>query len=104
MSEHLLKKIPLFSGLDDATLEELSGYLKKETYHPHHTIFWMNERGDNLYIIASGKVQICYIDEEGQEVTLNTIGPGSFFGELSMIDGGPHTATARAEEDTELLT
>lgn len=104
MSEHLLKKIPLFSSLDDATLEELSGYLKKETYPAHHTIFWMNERGDHLYIILSGRVQICYIDEEGQEVTLSTIGAGSFFGELSMMDGGPHTATARAAEETELLT
>jgi CRP/FNR family cyclic AMP-dependent transcriptional regulator len=104
MSENLLKKVPLFADLDDAALKELSGYLKKEACPPHHTIFWMNERGDQLYIIVSGKVQICYIDEDGQEVTLNTIGAGSFFGELSMIDHGPHVATARAVEETVLFT
>src|ERR1043165_5067673 len=103
MTETLLKKIPLFTALDDATLKELSGYLKREKYEPHQTIFWMNERGDHLYIIVSGKVLICYTDEEGQEVTLTFLSPGSFFGELSMIDGGPHTATARAVEETVLL-
>ncbi|WP_170234205.1 cyclic nucleotide-binding domain-containing protein [Segetibacter aerophilus] len=104
MSENLLKNVPLFSSLDNTTLEELWGYLKKEIYPPHHTIFWMNEKGDQLYIIASGRVQISYIDEEGQEITLNIIGPGSFFGELSLIDNGPHVATARTVEETALLT
>ena len=64
----------------------------------------MDERGDHLYIIQHGKVQISYIDEEGREITLAILGPDSFFGELSVIDGGPHTATARTIEETVLLT
>lgn len=104
MNVSLLKKIPLFAALDDPALEELITYLKKETFAPNHTIFWMDEKGDHLYIIISGKVQISYTDDEGHEVSLAVLAPGSFFGELSVIDGGPHSATARAIGETVLLT
>lgn len=104
MNINLLKNIPLFSSLDNDSLSELAGYLEKHTYPPFHTIFWMNERGENLYIIQSGRVAISYTDEQGREIELNTLRPGSFFGELSLIDGGPHTATARTIGETVLLT
>ena len=104
MNVSLLKKIPLFTALDGADIEELATYLKKETFGPNHTIFWMDEKGDHLYIIESGKVQISYNDENGRENTLAVLGTGAFFGELSLIDGGTHTATARTMEETVLLT
>ncbi|MGZ3957823.1 MAG: cyclic nucleotide-binding domain-containing protein, partial [Flavisolibacter sp.] len=104
MNINLLKNIPLFSSLDNDSLSELAGYLEKHTYPPFHTIFWMNERGENLYIIQSGRVAISYTDEQGREIELNTLRQGSFFGELSLIDGGPHTATARTIGETVLLT
>ncbi len=104
MNVTLLKKIPLFARLDETSLEELAGYLKKETYSPYQTIFWMNEKGEHLYIIEYGKVQISYIDDDGREVTLTILGPDSFFGELSVIDGGPHSASARTLGETALLT
>lgn len=103
MDINALKNIPLFSGLNQPALEDLSVHLRKETYAPNHTIFWMDERGENLYIILSGKVKISYIDDEAHEITLATLSTGSFFGELSVIDGGPHTATARTVNETVLL-
>ncbi|HEV7621021.1 MAG TPA: cyclic nucleotide-binding domain-containing protein, partial [Flavisolibacter sp.] len=105
ISEYLsfLQKIPLFAGLDYAGLAELATYLERETYPAHHTIFWMDEKGDHLYIIQNGKVQISYHDESGREITLATLNPGSFFGELSLIDGGTHTATARTITETTVL-
>jgi CRP-like cAMP-binding protein len=104
MNENILKKIPLFSALNNKGFAELAVYLKKETYPPHHTIFWMDENGDHLYIVLNGKVHIGYTDENGKEITLNMLGPGSFFGELSLIDGGLHSATARTMHETVLLT
>jgi CRP-like cAMP-binding protein len=104
MNKALLKKIPLFASLDNEALGELSLQLQKETAEPRQVIFWMNEKGDHLYIIQKGKVQISYTDEDGKEIILSVLGPGSFFGELSLIDGGPHTATARAVDETTLLT
>ncbi|GAC1426893.1 MAG: hypothetical protein NVS1B13_17270 [Flavisolibacter sp.] len=100
---HFLKKIPLFSSLDEASIHELAGYLKKETFPAHHTIFWMDEKGNDLYIVQKGEVHIIYHDETGKEISLATLTAGSFFGELSLIDGGTHTATARTATATDLL-
>lgn len=104
MNESLLKNIPLFASLDNKALRDLAGTLKKEVRPAHQVIFWMNEKGDQLYIVQKGNVQISYTDDDGKEAILAVLGPGSFFGELSLIDGGPHTATARTVNETTLLT
>lgn len=103
MSVHLLRKVSLFKDLSPEDILSLSAYFKKETCKPAHTIFWMDENGDHLYIIEKGNVQILYNDENGREHQLALLEPGSFFGELSLIDGGPHTATARAVGEVSLL-
>jgi len=104
MDRNFLKKIPLFAELTDDDLDELASTLNHTTVAPHEHIFWMDELGDCLYIIQSGQVQISYTDEKGEDIVLGRLKPGEFFGELSLIDGGPHTATARALTETVLLT
>src|SRR5215203_2519539 len=103
MSVDLLRSIPLFASLDPEELTGLAELLKKQAYSRHDTIFWMHEKGEHLYIVESGTVRISYTDKEGQETDLATLREGSFFGELSLIDGGPHSATARAASETVLL-
>ncbi|MER3469942.1 MAG: hypothetical protein C4330_01055 [Chitinophagaceae bacterium] len=100
----VLQKIPLFASLNEVASQELSTFLKKESYPAHHTIFWINEKGDHLYIILEGKVQISYTEDEGKEIHLNVLQEGSFFGELSLIDNGPHSGTARTTTETTFLT
>lgn len=104
MDRNFLKKIPLFAELTDVDLDELASTLNRTTIAQHQTIFWMDESGDRLFIIQSGQVQISYTDENGEDIVLSRLKPGDFFGELSLIDGGPHTATARALTETVLLT
>lgn len=104
MDTGFLKQIPLFAALDEEALEELTAYLKEEVFPPHQTIFWMDEKGDHLYIVLEGKVRISFTDDRGQEITLGILGAGGFFGELSMIDGGVHSATARCMSETKLVT
>jgi CRP/FNR family cyclic AMP-dependent transcriptional regulator len=103
MSVDLLRSIPLFDSLNHEELTGLAELLKRQAYSKHDTIFWMHEKGDHLYIVESGIVRISYTDKEGQETDLATLKEGSFFGELSLIDGGPHSATARAATETVLL-
>jgi CRP/FNR family transcriptional regulator, cyclic AMP receptor protein len=104
MDRNILRKIPLFAELTNDGLDELASTLNRTTIAPHEHIFWMDELGDRLFIIESGQVQISYTDENGEDISLGKLKPGEFFGELSVIDGGPHTATARALTETVLLT
>ena len=104
MTPEMLREIPLFATLSPEELENLLKKLKKEKHPPNTVIFWMDEPGDKLYVIEKGQVRISYSNEEGKELTLSTLGDGSFFGELSLLDGGPHTATARTIKETSLLT
>src|SRR5947209_6084751 len=99
-----LKEIPLFSSLSTEDLGQLAPLLESHTHPAHHTLFWMNERGRCLYIITEGNVEISYTNEEGEEVSLAVLGRGAFFGELSLLDGEPHSATARTGVPTRLLT
>ena len=104
MERDFLKKISLFAELTDEDLDALAITLDHNTVAPNKPIFWMDEVGDRLFIIQSGQVQISYTDEKGEDIVLSRLKPGDFFGELSLIDGGPHTATARTLTETDLLT
>ena len=104
MTPKTLREIPLFATLSPEETEELLKQLERNEYRPHAVIFWMDEPGDKLYIIEKGQVQVTHTNKDGREQTIATLGEGAFFGELSLLDGGPHTGTARATTDTILLT
>lgn len=99
-----LSAIPLFAELSPAEQAALAGLLKPHSYPAHQSIFWIGDAGSQFFIVRQGRVAMVYPDETGQEAVLGVLGPGEFFGELSLLDGGPRTATARAETDVELLS
>ncbi len=98
-----LCSVPLFAGMDDAELEQLTSRLKRRSFVAGQTIFFQGDPGDALYIIESGQVRIYVHGEDGQEVSVVLYGPGDLFGELSLLDRQPRSATATAMEDTALL-
>ena len=104
MTPETLREIPLFSTLNPEELQELLKRMEREEYPPHTVIFWMDEPGDKLYLIEEGEVRISYTNKDGKEITLGIQGEGTFFGELSLLDSGPHTATVRTIKDTTVLT
>jgi CRP/FNR family cyclic AMP-dependent transcriptional regulator len=104
MTTEMLREIPLFATLSPQELQELLKQLEKINYPPNTVIFWMDEPGEKLYVIEKGQVRISYSNKEGKEIILSTLGENAFFGELSLLDGGPHTATARTVRETTLLT
>ncbi|HEU5165085.1 MAG TPA: cyclic nucleotide-binding domain-containing protein [Chitinophagaceae bacterium] len=104
MTPAMLREIPLFATLSPQELEELLAQLEKVNHPPNTVIFWMDEPGDKLYVIEKGLVRISYSNKDGKEVVLSTLSENAFFGELSLLDGGPHTATARTIRETTLLT
>jgi len=103
MDPSVLSKIPLFAKLTDAERAELAGYLRRQEFEAQKPIVWIGEVGTEFYIIEHGQAAVVYPDESGKEVTLSVLGPGHFFGEISLIDGGVRTATVRALTATTLL-
>lgn len=98
----LLKKVSLFSNLNDHYVKQLASSCRKEAYEKGATIFYQTDPSNNLYIILSGKVNAILIDEEGNEMVLSTFKKGDFFGELSLFDGKGRSATLVAVEKAEL--
>jgi uncharacterized membrane protein len=104
MDTKLLAGIPLFSKLDSAELSKLATLLKEKTFPANQPIFWVGDRGEELFIVQRGTVQISYPDESGKEIVLAALGEGAFFGDISLLDGGPRSASARTLENTVVLS
>ena len=99
----VLSGIPLFAALGAAERADLRRLLQPRRFGPQDPVFWIGEAGHDFYIIERGQVVLSYPDEGGKEVTLAVLGPGQFFGELSLFDGGRRTASARAKGEVHLL-
>ncbi|HET6248871.1 MAG TPA: cyclic nucleotide-binding domain-containing protein [Tepidisphaeraceae bacterium] len=104
MSNDVLGNVPLFSKLPPEDRAGLTQLMRAREFPAHQPVFWIGEAGDDFYVVQSGKVNVSCLDEAGKEVNLAQLGTGHFFGEISLLDGGPRTATIRALVDTTLLS
>jgi CRP/FNR family cyclic AMP-dependent transcriptional regulator len=98
-----LAEVKLFELLDENELSELASVIDSETVGAGQIIFNAGELGDALYIVRSGEVELYVKDTAGQKIVLTTVERNDIFGELSMLDERPRSATAMALTDTELL-
>ncbi len=98
-----LAHIPLFARLDAQEQADLFAMLKREAVPANQTVFWLGDRGDTFYLVDSGQMLVTVPNSKGEHVTIASLGPGGFFGEISLLDGGVRTATVRAGEASELL-
>jgi uncharacterized membrane protein len=98
-----LAEVDLFKLLDENELAELASVIDSKTVVGGQIIFYAGELGDSLYIVRSGEVELFVKDTAGQKIVLTTAEPNDLFGELSMLDERPRSATAMALENTELL-
>jgi uncharacterized membrane protein len=101
--ETLLKSSSFFNLLDDQKCRELAGVLNAESHKAGQLIFHLGDPGESLYIVRSGKVELFVKDSTGERISLMEAKPGDVFGEISMLDHGPRTASALVLEDCELL-
>jgi CRP-like cAMP-binding protein len=98
-----LRACALFARADGAVLGDVARALRRRRFRRNEVIFHQGDPGDSLHIIASGAVKIVLPSAEGDEAIIATLRPGDFFGELALLDGAPHSATATALEPTETL-
>jgi CRP/FNR family cyclic AMP-dependent transcriptional regulator len=98
-----LRIVPMFSGMDDVELAALARDLNRRSYASGESIFFQGDSGESVYVIESGRVRIYVHAEDGQEVSVVLYGPGDMFGEMSLLDRRPRSATATAMDDVVLL-
>jgi len=99
-----LKQVPLFTGLAEEEIQELMALAKRRTFRSGEVIFHRDDPGQVLYVIKEGKVKICLISPDGQEISLAVLGKGDCFGEFAILDSLPRSADAVAMEKVECYT
>lgn len=102
-NSELLAEVPFFALLDEKERTQLAERLDAVTFKGGQPVFNAGDPGDSLYVVRSGEVEIFFKNDTGEKIVLETAGPGHFFGEISLLDGGPRTASAHAKEDVEAL-
>jgi CRP/FNR family cyclic AMP-dependent transcriptional regulator len=100
----MLREVKLFELLDDQESESLCALMETLHFDKGDTIFNAGDAGDSIYIVRSGRVEVYIENYEGHKIILRENEQGDVFGDISLLDGGPRTATAVAIEDTEVLS
>jgi CRP/FNR family transcriptional regulator, cyclic AMP receptor protein len=103
-NDQVLERVPLFAGLDPRERAALGQGMRRRTFKRGDVLFHREDQGTLLYCIVSGVVRIFLPTGTGEEVTLDVLGPGTVFGELSLFDEQPRSASAAALEDLSVLT
>lgn len=98
-----LKESELFKDFSDKEIATISQIVSEKAFPTGTPIFVENMLGESLFIVKSGGVEIRRnIGGVGDQLVM-TAGPGDFFGEMALLEGGPRLVSAKTQEDTELL-
>lgn len=97
------KEGALFSNLSDEELTQLAHIARERRFDRNQIIFYEGDLGGSLYIIVSGTVKIVIMADDGREHILGLLHDGDFFGEVSLIDGEPRSATAIAQDKVNIV-
>lgn len=90
-----LKGVPIFSGLEGRSLRSVLSTLKEETFPAGSLVFQVGDMGHKMYVLAEGEVQVLWQSSNGKLRPMFRLGPGECFGEMSLIELQPRSATVR---------
>jgi len=102
-SESVLLDVPFFEKLDLEERRTLAAQAELVSHPAGHELFAVGDPGDSLYILTKGQAEIYFKDTTGHRIVLETLGPGEFLGEISLLDAGPRTASVVVKEDMEAI-
>ena len=101
--DEVVRRAPLFTAIDDASAASLRASMTGIKISKGQVLFKEGDPGDRLFVVIEGKLKLGTTSNDGRENLLSILGPGDMFGELSLFDPGPRTATATAVVDSRLL-
>jgi CRP-like cAMP-binding protein len=94
-----LAQVPLFSGLAPRYLRRIGDLTEEQRYMEGARVVREGDVGDTFYVILEGQAKVV----SGSGRVVNRLRPGDFFGEISLLDGGPRTASVVAETELTML-
>ena len=98
-----LKTIPLFKGLGNSELSILYQSIYERTYLKNEPLFYEGDIGRALFILVEGSIKLTKKTSSGSEITLAELKDGEYFGEMTLVDELPRSASAIATKDSRLL-
>jgi CRP/FNR family transcriptional regulator, cyclic AMP receptor protein len=101
-AERVLRRAPLFEGLDEDNARVLRRQMTEVHLNRGEHLFLEGQDGDRLYVVLDGKLKLTRAAADGRENLLSVLGPGEMFGELSLFDPRPRTSSASAVTDATL--
>ncbi|MFV0680283.1 Crp/Fnr family transcriptional regulator [Ottowia sp.] len=99
----LIRRVPLFSMLTETQATAVADAVVKRRFKRGEVIVEQGKKSNALFILLNGRGRVLTADSRGREVILATLQPGDHIGEMSLIDNEPHSATVRAEVQTDVL-
>jgi len=93
-STDMLKRVPLFAGLDNKELQQIADSMRERRFHAGDTVTQEGAGGVGFFIVEDGEADVTIAGE-----ARGTIGPGDYFGEIALINESPRTATITARTD-----
>jgi CRP-like cAMP-binding protein len=98
-----IKESPLFKGVEPAALEAMIKVMAVQTIPANTVIFRKGDPGDSMYILTNGKMRIFTTDAEGNEIVLTYFEPVRVFGDFSLLDQQPRSASAGTVDQIDVL-
>lgn len=99
---NFLKEVSLFDGLEHKVLNNIFRLGMVQNFRKGDTIIREGRPGGEIYILVNGKVEVVKSVKRGKGKRLSTLGRGSIFGEMSVFDGAPYSASVRALQDCDV--
>ncbi|HOX66756.1 MAG: Crp/Fnr family transcriptional regulator [Rhizobacter sp.] len=99
----LIRRVPIFSLLTNDQAQGIADSVVKRRYRRGEIIVEHGRKSNALFILLTGRARVLTADSRGREVILAVLQSGDYVGEMSLIDNEPHSATVRAEIQTDML-
>jgi CRP/FNR family transcriptional regulator, cyclic AMP receptor protein len=99
----LIRRVPLFSLLTNDQAQGIADSVVKRRFRRGEIVVEHGKKSNALFILLTGRARVLTADSRGREVILAVLQSGDYVGEMSLIDNDPHSATVRAEVQTDML-